>query len=190
MQRFEDTPFAKEASNIGAAFARAVKDIRSDEHLSDEGKRAQLEAAYKHSSAQMDKLRSSTKLARENRITVLQRMLFGTANGAAHEVISYRDASDRASAVANEAEAITMMNNAVVSGDRVLQGALLRRAYAERNPLNGRPWMDVINTYEKARPFDAEYLQELLDLSVAGDDSFARALHSVIPRPIELDSWG
>lgn len=186
--RFDDTTYAKDASTIGDSYLRQLKEIRADDTLSDEGKRAQIENLYNATKARLEEHLKSTKGDRDARVTALQRRLFGTVGMTSHDAISYRDATDRASAVATEDEAVSMMKSAIVSDDKILQGTLLKRAYDAKD-LTGMPWMNVINTYEAAHPTDADALQELLDL-IARADGFGMAVFSILPKPAELGGWG
>ncbi|MEZ7240789.1 hypothetical protein QYS60_23825 [Rhodococcus sp. GXMU-t2271] len=187
--RFEDTTYAKDATTIGDTYLRQLKEIRADNNLSDAGKRTQIENLYNTTKARLEQHRRSTEGDREARITSLQRKLFGTVGTTAQDAISHRDATDRASTVPTEDEAVSMMNNAIISNDKILQGALLKRAYDAKD-LNGKPWMNVINTYEAAHPNDATSLQELLDLITQPPSNFAMTMFSALVKPAELGGWG
>ncbi|WP_138999466.1 hypothetical protein [Rhodococcus zopfii] len=183
--------FHNQAAEIGDAYNRNIAAIRADENLSDTGKRTQIEQIYENAKARMEQLRDTTKTAEATQLTSLQRKLFGTVGTAAHDTISHRDASDRATRITEEGEAVEMMNNALVANDRALQGALLKRAY-DMYQIAGTPWMNVINTYEAAHPNDADALQELIDITTRDRNqrNFRRGLSSAILRPAELGGWG
>ncbi|AOD21316.1 hypothetical protein IM25_06510 [Rhodococcus sp. p52] len=188
-----------QAEKIQASFARALEEIRSDRMLSDEGKKSRIRDLYISSKSKMDKLKTQTEQDEANRITTLQRRLFGTVGTSAQDVIAQRDANDRAASLTSEEEALAMMQSAITFQDRMLQRAILRRAFeagAELNPFNGRPqhWLDVINAYVDEHPTTEDDLRELLELSKASTNS-NRPLRTTVTtwliKPSELaDEWG
>ncbi|MGV9714451.1 hypothetical protein [Rhodococcus sp. 2G] len=187
-----------QAEKIQTSFARALDEIRADRMLSDEGKKSRIRDLYVSSKAQMDKLKAQTTQDETNRITTLQRRLFGTVGASAQDVIAQRDANDRAEALSSEEEALAMMRSAITFKDLMLERAILRRAFeagAELNPLNGRPqhWFDVINAYVDEHPTTEDDLRELLDLTKAAANpgrSFGQAMTTWLAKPSELaDEW-
>lgn len=181
---FNAEGYVNKATEIRDTFIRGVMSTRSDSSLSAEGKYTQIKDLYERSTAELEQNgRAATEDIR-NRVLKLQRTLFGADVSTSHDAISFRDATDRAQAITTEAEATASMESANLSGDTVLQSALLKRAY-DAQAINGNPWTNVIDAYRTARPDNADATQELLELTTP-NPPFARALNIRPIRPPEL----
>ncbi|SCX37977.1 hypothetical protein SAMN03159343_0256 [Klenkia marina] len=140
------------AAGIRARAAEAFDRIRADRNLSDEGKRANLlsvhQAASKQLRAEHDRIRERDTKHKAD----LERRLFGlTPHALGADVISYRDALDRASRIQNADQANELLSMARGSGDKVLERAVFAHAYEMAGP-SAAPWNELVTAYLQARP--------------------------------------
>jgi hypothetical protein len=115
------------------------------------------------------------------------RALFGLGDQASgSEVISYRDATDRAGQLQDAAEAMTALRRAATSGDGQLAAAIARHART-------RGWAEVAGTWiEDAGPAGRRHLDDLAEADStaaywdSGQGRFAASAIFHIEPPREL----
>lgn len=98
-----------------------------------------------------------------DKLRSLERTVLGTVGSDPTEVISYRDATERASAVDDLRTGEEMMRRALLSGDTGLAKALLNRAVE-------RGWQTVAEAYSAENPAIGTALDDLMRLKRWKDD--------------------
>ena len=160
-----------------AAYDAQVKAIRQDANLSEQGKRRDLAELYVQQKQTSAELRSIEDRQRADRLRELDRVIYGGPSSDPGEIISARDAADRADALESPADARRLLARADRTGDKLLASAVARRA-------SEAGWRQVLADYAASRPRAREALDELRQLQ--GDplsaQSRARAIEDRIVR--------
>lgn len=115
---------------------------------------------------------------------VLRRDLFGSTITDTQTAISFRDAQSRVGGLADQEEALKLLDQAELAGDTVMVKALMQRAVE-------RSWDEVANSYAEKHPHYRDKLKELLALQTpkgifSNGDTFERGLLLNIQEPYEL----
>lgn len=184
------------AATIRTGYQNQVRSIRGDGNLSDAGKVEQLaglwEAATQRASALQEEeleLMATTALS-------LEQTLFGTAGSSGADIISFRDARDRASRIESPEEAVVALRSAFRSKDTELAKAIVAHAVTQRD---GDPvalalagiasdktgWPGVITLYAETYPESAPVLRDLYAIRQRENNrqhDFERAMSYVVPR--------
>jgi hypothetical protein len=114
---------------ISAGLRRKVDRLREDADYTPACKQQRIAAAYLAARAEMTQVRTAHEYGvRTDRVRA-EKALFGLSGQAGgSEVISYRDAMDRAGQIADPGEAMTALRRASASGDGQLAAAIARHA--------------------------------------------------------------
>ncbi|MGW9020188.1 hypothetical protein ACWGOE_01750 [Leucobacter chromiiresistens] len=140
IKQLRDT--AKQASKT---YSAELREIQQDPQLSDQGRAertAEVEAAHK--TQRRTGINTENDII-ESKVAELERRLDGFVGYGSGDIITYRDAQDRAEAVIDGDRALKLMERALRSNDRTLAHALFRtavdnhwteaqRAFAKENP--------------------------------------------------------
>ena len=169
--------------------------IRADTTLSNNGRRAKIDAAYRTARETVDHAKEKHEWTRQTQRQKLERKVFGpptkTLTGA--DAISWRDAQDRAAKLlpsnytdptvdnaSLEAEALTLLNRALQSGDDHLARAVVNVAFDMR-------WADVADTYAQASA-DTDTVVELWNTATnEGRGIDLDELNFMLDQPKELN---
>jgi hypothetical protein len=184
---FSDTPEGRRATHIQAVYAEGLKRIRSDDNLTPEGKRAQIEAAYKEATSALGVIKQNRTVGRNLKVDALRRDLFGSQTTSdSQTAISFRDAQERVESLGqfDQKKALRLLDQAELSGDTVMVKALIQRAVEHS-------WSEVASRYAEKRPYHGDKLKELLSLQTpAGIFSSQESMESGfllnIQKPEEL----
>lgn len=181
---FSETPDGQRAGQIQANYNAALERIRSDAHLTPEGKKEQIVAEYRSASNAINAIKGSFNNAKILKTHVLRRDLFGSTITDAQTAISFRDAQDRVGSLADQEEALKLLDQAELSGDTVMVKALMQQAVE-------RSWKEVANSYAEKHPHYGDQMKELLALQepkgiFSNGDTFERGLLLNIQEPDEL----
>lgn len=184
---FSDTPDGRRAVQIQNNFQDAVQRIRSNDHLTPEGKKEQIAAEYHSASNALGAIKDAFSSAKTLRTHVLRRDLFGnTDTSDAQTAISFRDAQDRVSSLGqfDQEKALKLLDQAEISGDTVMVKALMQQAIEHS-------WDQVANTYAEKHPFYGDKLKELLSLQTpkgifTNQDAWERGTLLSVQKPEEL----
>lgn len=173
----------RDAAVVIAAHDSTVKQIRSEIRLSPEGKAAHLAANYLNARGRLNALRAKETGAVEDRRAALQRQLYGVASDPA-TLTSFRDAQDRAVALASPTEAQAALDRAAITGDHLAAKAIAMTA-ADKG------WTDIVTRYAADTPGAQDTLDELRQLN-ASDPRVARIAGDMAYRlgmPAELKHY-
>lgn len=179
---------ATKAASIHAAMQSAVEAIRSNTDLSEEGRTRQMARVYTQARDAMQALRQEFETEREATAKKLNREIFGNTESA--DVMSVRDARDRARRLEDPAEAAQLLNWAEDDGDEVLARAIAEQAHRNSVGVLGGEWTPVLQSYLDERPEVASRLEQLegtragsLSSGVANDPE----AHFFLAAPREID---
>lgn len=137
--------------------ARAVKEahrtqrqaIFDDPLTSDLAKRNKLEALDKETRTKLDGIKTQQESYVRGLRDKVERELVGNQPTDANSVLLRRDAADRVRKIAEEREALDILNDAVRNGDDSLAHAI-----GHRGRQSG--WVDVLDAYQAAHPQSAD----------------------------------
>jgi hypothetical protein len=157
----------RQAATIQQQHARRVAAIRSDAHLSPQGKRARIAAASVAARDQLAALRHTSDARNTQLRRDLEFKLFGVgARDGGTDILAARDARDRASRVKTPAEAAQLLASAQRVGDTSMARAVFEHCWNQLPTDVGSHWAQVGASYLDGRPqarTDAEQLAALLD---------------------------
>jgi|GEM_PF-3245284 len=184
---FSDTPDGRRATQIQDNYHNEIERIRSDKHLTPEGKKEQIAAQYRSASTALGAIKDDLNSAKTLRTHVLRRDLFGsTTTPDAQTAISFRDARDRVSSLGqfDQEKALNLLDQAEISGDTVMVKALMQGAIEHS-------WDQVANSYAEKHPFYGDKLKELLSLQTpkgifSNQDAWERGVSLNLQKPEEL----
>lgn len=133
-----------------AAVQRRVQDARraieSDPTLSDQGRSEAMTEIRDSAQARLDQLKAAEVKAIKDKTTSLERSVFGYASKTdPSEIISRRDADDRADRITEAKEAEALLERAERSGDTHLAQAIVRIAAV-------KGYDKVVQAYEREHP--------------------------------------
>jgi hypothetical protein len=143
---------------ISAGLRRKVDRLREDEDYTPAYKQQRIAAAYLAARAEMTQVKTAHEHGvRTDRVRA-EKALFGLSGQAGgSEVISYRDAMDRAGQIAEPGEAMTALRRASASGDGQLAAAIARHARTQG-------WSEVAAAWaEDAGPAACRHLDALAE---------------------------
>lgn len=174
-------------SSIRKLAAGKIGSIRADSSLSDAGKRQQIASVHHMASQQLQVERDRIASRDTSRKGKLERDLFGiTPNALGADVISYRDAVDRASRLENATQANDLLSRARATGDKALERAVFAHAYEMGGPGPiGQPWNELVEAYLEVRPDLVEPLTELVEVSSTASN-FDDSMQFNLPVPQEI----
>lgn len=183
---FSETPDGQRAGQIQANYTAALERIRSDAHLTPEGKKEQIVAEYRSASNAINAIKDSFNSAKILKTHVLRRDLFGSTITDAQTAISFRDAQSRVGSLEDQKEALKLLDQAELSGDTVMIKALMQRAVEES-------WNQVANSYAEKHTYYGDKMKELMALQepkgiFSNGETFEKGLLLNIQQPDEL--WG
>ncbi|MFE4197362.1 hypothetical protein ACFRJ9_15975 [Paenarthrobacter sp. NPDC056912] len=184
---FIDTPDGRRAQQIQNRFQGSLEQIRSNDHLTPEGKKEQIASEYNGVVQALGQIKDSFNSAKTLRTHVLRRDLFGnTTPSDAQTAISFRDAQDRVSSLGqfDQEKALKLLDQAELSGDTVMVKALMQQAIEHS-------WDQVANSYAERHPFYGDKLKELLSLQTpkgifTNQDSWEKGTLLNVQKPEEL----
>ena len=150
-----DTEERRQAAAVQARLAKQLADIHGQKDLSDVGRQRRSARAVVTAQAELAALQQAEVRRVDAREDELTRQLFAstasssfTGHTDAAQVISARDAADRASRITSPAEAERLLNQADLHNDQVLLRALARECSARGSKLEPgyenlfRQWID------------------------------------------------
>ncbi|MGO4205188.1 hypothetical protein AB4Z09_26325 [Rhodococcus sp. TAF43] len=171
--RYVDT---NRVDSIKASHKAQLEAIRKDPRLTAEGKRSELAKAHVASRDQMNELRTQFKTGLAADKLRIQRRLFGSVTADPTDIVSARDAHERASRISSQQDAITLLERAQITGDTALSRAIFHQA-ARHN------WNEAITTHAETSPGAADGLKELRDLP---EGDMTENLAFALPLPNEF----
>lgn len=178
-----ETPERAQAAHLRALYETTINEVRNNKDLMPKARNQQIKDLHAEGRARLDQLRQADRerlgaeyLSREKELFSGLRKPWG-ATGA--DMISIRDARDRADRLRTPAEAEALLRSAQDSRDHVLESAIAKVA-ADRSGAGptGEGWAEVARTFIAAEPDSrgplADRLAQLEDLvgpgGVFGDD--------------------
>jgi hypothetical protein len=173
------------ADGVRENLARVEDGIRNNPALSVDAMQSAMATAYLKAKADMLTLSNGSVEDVAAKTRILTAKVWGVDDIAgtnavdrAAAAVSYRDAQDRASALANSSDAAHLMTTAERSGDELLARAVASKADAMR-------WDDVAGQYFGPRPAQAQALSELHQLTQS-PPSIRDVFMYIVPTPSEL----
>lgn len=143
-----------EATAAFTAHKRVEENTYSDKNLSNDGKRARINESRINTAATLTALRAREDDAIKAEVRALESSIQVMTGVNSTDVISYRDAQDRADNLDNERAADRMMRRALASRDTTLATAVMRRAVDSG-------WTDVFEIYKAEHPTIASRVEDL-----------------------------
>ncbi|WP_380161561.1 hypothetical protein [Kineococcus sp. R86509] len=145
------------AARAAAIARQSIEAARADTNLSEIGRQRLMAQAYLKARAQMEHLREEETETVRGRRAELERRLFGLDKPTAADVITVRDAQDRAEAARNADEASKLLARAERIGDQTLA-----RAVAQVSADRG--YWHTFDEWSRTRPDTHELIAELGDI--------------------------
>jgi hypothetical protein len=167
---------------------RRVQRHRDNTSLNAEARDAFIAEEYLSAKRQMDEISKATAADRAQKVAAAKRRVFGvddilgsaaSATDRATAAISYRDATDRASKLSNQAEAQEMLDSAERSGDDILARAVAAWAV-------DRGVQSVADRYFDTRPQQSQALGEYMNALQPTKGGAADLFEFVLPTPSEV----
>lgn len=121
--------------------------IMGDARLTPIGRREALDELRASTNATLAKLGSAETEAIDAALLATRRKIAGTVAGN-EDIISFRDAQDRADSLTDARDAARIMDRALLTGDKPLAAAVMGRAVSEG-------WRDVTDRYAQDNPASA-----------------------------------
>lgn len=149
--------------------ANAIDAINRDPNLSDQGKKEQIDALEIQRAAQRTTGIATEKDIIKNKINELERRLDGYVGYSSDNIMSFRDAQDRAENITDAEKAAQVMARAIRTKDTALAHALYRRALEER-------WDDARRLFAADSPAVAQIAHDVQKLHELHAASFNRAV--------------
>lgn len=148
------TDLRNRAAQASESASRRLDGIRADTRLSDAGKAEETERIRTALIAQLGALQADEDRIVGDKLRSLERTVLGVVGVDPAEAISYRDATERATAIDNLQVASEAMRRALISYDPPLAKALLNRALE-------MGWTEVADQYKAENPGVADALTDL-----------------------------
>lgn len=146
----------EEAETLRRQFNEQVAVLNNDKSISMHGKREIVAELTPQFGSKIDALQEQERDALEKERLSLTRQVFGSA-GSGSDVISYRDAHDRAASLNTRGEITSAMQRALDANDAVLAQAILQKAI-------NTSVTDAVDAYAAVHPASAEKIRDLADL--------------------------
>lgn len=171
------------AASLCDSYAQTHAEVTADPHLSDAGKQDYLAPLHEDLTAQIRALHAEEKNLVKTKRETLERSLFGistiTASNPA-QIVSYRDAQDRASRLTDRDDAKQAYTAAIRSDDTTLASAILAKALE-------LGWRSIRDDYLTRNPSARRDLDDLEQISHHEENSFATLTHYIVP-PFTLET--
>ncbi|MDQ1206612.1 hypothetical protein [Microbacterium sp. SORGH_AS_0862] len=164
-----------QAKNHQEGYARALREIDADTSLSDSGKRDLKTQEFEATKAALSKLRAEEQRLVDAAISRRKAQIEAPGRPAASEIISYRDAQDRAARLKAD-EAVSVLERALRQSDMVLAHAIFDKALTNH-------WGSVIDTFTAAKPELRVVVQELKQLNEFSEASLERTMRYLTLQP-------
>ncbi len=149
----------EQAHDLRGKWQTRLDNIRNDNSLSTLGKQRAIARDYATHTSELSRLRDQFQTGRSKRKQDLEKKYFALHAGAsAQDVLSYRDALDRARSIKDEKDAVASMAQANMIGDTILAKALLAHSYAQG-------WDQAINAWDGKHSAPEGELQQLWNLT-------------------------
>lgn len=164
--------------------------IRSNDHLTPEGKAEQIQSVYENTKAVVDRLKDELTTGQDVSARMLTRSLFGGSHLDGAGAVAATAASDRAASIDDATTALRVLKDAMLDGNDFLAKAIARKAIDAwlADDVFGAPWRDVVNTWCEASPARERDVQKLVDLRTRKGEGMLSTLAFVTPAPPEARS--
>lgn len=163
----------QQAQSVHNAYSQQLTTIDADTSLSDLGKSEQKSRAYGEAKERLKALRQQEEAQIDASINSRRMLIEAPSRPSGAEMISYRDAQDRADRVENADEAKSLIERALRQNDLYLAHAIFDRSLRER-------WRDVSRVFTLAKPEYTETVRELQHLSDIKDARMERTMKYAI----------
>jgi len=171
LQAFDDKVegIRDRAKRVQKLLTDRIAEIESDPNLSDEGKKSATSEAKLLSKDELTRLRAEEESAVNEALDQLERRIEGQVGYSSTDIITFRDAQDRAERLKTSDEAERVLVRAIRSNDRTLAHAVFRRAL-EAN------WPTLVKIFADHNPSAAEAAQDMRTLTRFRDRSMERSV--------------
>jgi hypothetical protein len=167
----DPTPLQAQGYALQQQYRATEEAIRGNTRLTVQSREDDIRRLHADTQARLDELRAQQDGQKEARISELKVRLLTRSPLEGTDpslTISYRDAYERASTIADDDEALALMRQATLTRDVPLERAVLSRAYDAR-------WPDVVNAYTAEHRLYETEADELWTLTTpAGFDQFVQ----------------
>jgi len=182
--QFGQTGLQVRALDLKAAAGDEYRLIRNDLALTETGRRQALARKWVATRAQVVGLQKQEMDQRDKARASAERAAFGVVGKSSADAISFRDAQDRATALASPEAALKLLALASISGDTALAKAIALRAFLAN-------WGEVIDAYTDIDPTAAARLAEIADPRTENRrkaDNLASSMAFAAAKPSELSA--
>lgn len=166
-----------QAADLIEDYSRTQAEVASDPNLTPAGKREHLASIHESVSEKLKALRQQEKDVVRTKREKLERSVFGLPAGTAGnpaQLVSFRDAQDRANRLTDRADAEAAYQSALRSDDTVLAQAILAQALT-------RGWTNVTKDYLSRNPSAREDLDDLAAIKQYEQNSLAVSIKYMMP---------
>lgn len=164
------------------AYGRELKEVGADSNLSAQGKKEKSNELYASYKAANEGLRDREKALVASERATLEARINITSGSSSSDIISFRDAQDRADAITNADEAARIMARAISSKDTTLAAAIFRRATTDTF-FGASQWSEARRLYTDANPSARDAARDLDSIQQYENAGFNRAMAYGIFRP-------
>ncbi|MGM1017999.1 MAG: hypothetical protein ACQEW8_10725 [Actinomycetota bacterium] len=132
--------------------------VNGNPNLSPSGKKAEIDRSLQDTRRKLKELEQREIGEFNNKRRAAEEALNRTSGSASQDIISFRDAQDRAERLENSRDANQVMDRAIASKDTTLATAVMRHAV-------GNGWSDVYDRYAAEYPATAEHIADLATIN-------------------------
>lgn len=176
------TPQAQKAQALIGEYNARVAEIRTSGRYTPDGLREAINSLYQEAHDEVAALRADVRTQRDTRTNELRTRIFGGKTLNSNDVISFRDAQERVSALKwnDHQKAEKLLEQAELVGDIAMAQAVLQRAVDEK-------WSGIAHKYVEHHPAQEADLEEYWALTAGGisGDTMMAAAAFYLPKPPE-----
>lgn len=161
-----------EATRTWQEHKREAEFIQNNRDLTDVAKKEHTDRSLTVTREALKKLEQSEYAEIESSKRAAERAINATAGSSSHDIISFRDAQDRAERITDHSEARRIMDRALASADTVLATAVMRQAVSQG-------WEDVYQAFTAEHPQIASHVELIAQLQ-----RYEASMHPMLDRSI------
>lgn len=147
-----------EASRVWKEHTEEAAFVRQNSDLTEQAKRQHIEDSRQRAKEELKRLEQSEYAEIEAKKRSADRAIHATAGHDSSDIISFRDAQDRAEQLEDASEANRVLERAIASGDTTLATAVMRRALSQG-------WQAIYEKFNAEYPRVAEHVEDLAQIA-------------------------
>lgn len=145
--------FREQAGKAWGEHKSFAESVKADPTLSAEGKQLHINESLTRTRAKLKALEQQERDEIATKLRSAEAAINRTPGYSSTDIISFRDAQDRAERIENQGEGDRVMQRAIASNDTVLAVAVMRRAVESG-------WTTVYDQFTAAHPSIAEHVED------------------------------